>query len=115
MTARIELARNINEEATDVKITRSKDGSSSTATFYFSDPACMREENQTKSNPILGMFMVDEEGELVTRNVNAKFINGRSAGIEAIHVMDGELEWERFMRFMDRYAEANGMGFNKSS
>jgi photosystem II 13kDa protein len=115
MTARIELARNIDEEASDVKITRSKDGSTSTATFYFAEPACMREENQTSNNPILGMFMIDEEGELVTRNVNAKFINGRSAGIEAIYKMDGESEWERFMRFMNRYAEANGMGFNKSS
>lgn len=115
MTARIELARNIYEEATDVKITRSKDGATSTATFYFAEPTCMSDENQTSNNPILGMFMVDEEGELVTRNVNAKFINGRSAGIEAIYKMDGESEWERFMRFMNRYAESNGMGFSKKS
>jgi photosystem II 13kDa protein len=114
MTAKIELARSIEEEATDVKITRSKDGATSTATFYFAEPTCMNEENQTSNNPILGMFMIDEEGELVTRNVNAKFINGKSAGVEAIYKMDGELEWERFMRFMNRYAEANGMGFNKS-
>jgi photosystem II protein len=113
MTARIQLARDIDEEATDVKITRSKDGSIGTATFYFVEPNCMKEENQG-SNNILGMFMIDEEGELVTRNVNAKFINGQPAGIEAIYKMDGEVAWERFMRFMNRYAEANGMGFSKS-
>ncbi|NJL42867.1 MAG: photosystem II reaction center protein Psb28 [Pseudanabaena sp. SU_2_4] len=114
MTARIELARNVEEEADDVKITRSKDGATSTATFYFAEPICMNGENQSSNTPILGMFMIDDEGELVTRNVNAKFINGRPAGIEAIYKMDGEFEWERFMRFMNRYAEANGMGFSKS-
>jgi photosystem II protein len=114
MTARIQLARDIDEEATDVKITRSKDGATSTATFYFAEPNCMKEENQGSNNNILGMFMIDEEGELVTRNVNAKFINGKPAGIEALYKMDGESEWERFMRFMNRYAEANGMGFSKS-
>jgi len=24
-------------------------------------------------------------------------------------------EWDRFMRFMERYAERNGLGFSKSS
>ncbi len=114
MTAKIQLARDVDEEATDVKITRSRDGATSTATFFFAEPTCMSEKNQGTNSPILGMFMIDDEGELVTRNVNAKFINGRPAGIEAIYKMDGEFEWERFMRFMNRYAEANGMGFSKS-
>ncbi|WP_019500202.1 photosystem II reaction center protein Psb28 [Pseudanabaena sp. PCC 6802] len=115
MTARIQLAANIDEEATDVKITRSKDGSTSTATFYFAEPKCMSSENPEQSNNILGMFMIDEEGEIVTRNVNAKFINGKPAGIEAIYRMEGEFAWERFLRFMNRYAEANGMSLNKKS
>jgi photosystem II protein len=51
---------------------------------------------------------------MVTRNVNAKFVNGKAAGIEAIHKIEGEQEWERFLRFMNRYAESNGMGLNKS-
>jgi photosystem II protein len=112
MTATIQLARGVNEEASDVRLTRSKDGSISTATFIFNEPACM-EEGQI-NNEVTGMFMIDEEGELVTRTVNAKFINGKPAGIEAIYKMRGENEWERFMRFMNRYAEANGMDFSKS-
>ncbi|MGB7484816.1 MAG: photosystem II reaction center protein Psb28, partial [Phormidesmis sp.] len=46
--------------------------------------------------------------------VNGKFINGEPAGIEAVYVMRGQDEWERFMRFMDRYAEANGLGLTKN-
>ncbi|MEE3716349.1 photosystem II reaction center protein Psb28 [Tumidithrix elongata RA019] len=112
MTAKIQLARGVDEEVSDVRLTRSKDGSTSTATFIINEPNCTSSANSGLTD-ITGLFMIDEEGELVTRNVNAKFINGKPAGIEAVYKMEGESEWERFMRFMDRYAEANDMGFNK--
>jgi photosystem II protein len=113
MTAKIQLTRGIDEEATDVKITRSKDGDTSVAVFIFDAPKCMTGAD-AGTNEILGMYMIDEEGEMVTRNVNAKFINGKSAGIEAIHKIEGEREWQRFLRFMNRYAESNGMSLNKA-
>ena len=112
MTAKIQLSLGIDEEATDVKITRSKDGDTSVAVFIFDAPNCMTGKN-AGNNEILGMYMIDDEGEMVTRNVNAKFINGKSSGIEAIHKINGENEWERFLRFMNRYAETNGMSLNK--
>jgi photosystem II 13kDa protein len=113
MSANIQLTRGIDEEASDVKMTRAKDGSNGTATFIFKEPKCTNEENQALTD-ITGMFMIDDEGELVTRNVNAKFINGKPAGIEAIYIINSPQEWERFLRFMNRYAEANGMDFNKA-
>ncbi len=113
MTAKIQLAIGIDEEASDVKITRSKDGDTSVAVFFFNAPNCMTGATAS-TNEILGMYMIDEEGEIITRNVNAKFINGKSAGIEAIHKINGQNEWERFLRFMNRYAEANGMSLNKA-
>ena len=33
--------------------------------------------------------------------------------IEARYMMRSQFEWDRFMRFMDRYAESNGLGFEK--
>lgn len=62
---------------------------------------------------ITGMFMIDEEGEMSTVDVNAKFINGKPSGIEARYVMKTESDWNRFMRFMERYAVDNGLGFSK--
>ena len=44
----------------------------------------------------------------------AKFKNGQPAGIEAKYVMKSTSQWDRFMRFMQRYAEDNNLGFNKS-
>ncbi|AFY73137.1 photosystem II reaction center protein Psb28 [Synechococcus sp. PCC 7502] len=113
MTAKIQLTRGIDEDVSDVRLTRAKDGSNGTATFIFKDPKCTNEANKALTD-ITGMFMTDEEGELVTRNVNAKFINGKPAGIEAVYIIDSPQAWDRFMRFMNRYAEANGMGFNKA-
>lgn len=110
--AHIEFARGVVEEVVpDVRLTRAPDGTNGTATFYFEHPKAFDEEEGVE---ITGMYMVDEEGELVTREVNGKFVNGEPAGIEALFVMKSEAEWERFMRFMNRYAEQNGLGFSKS-
>jgi photosystem II protein len=109
--AEIQFARGIAEPVIpDVRLTRAKDGSNGTATFYFDYPQALSENGVE----VTGMYMVDEEGELVTREVNGKFINGEPAGIEAIYVMKSEADWDRFMRFMNRYAEKNGLGFTKS-
>jgi photosystem II protein len=58
------------------------------------------------------MFLSDDEGELMTTDVNAKFSNGKPQSIEATLVMKSPAEWDRFMRFMGNYAESNGLGFN---
>ena len=95
----------------DVRMTRSKDGTNGTATFYFEFPKAL---DPATGVEVTGMYMVDEEGELVTRDVNGKFVNGEPAGIEATFIIKSVQEWERFMRFMNRYAEENGLGFTKS-
>jgi photosystem II protein len=63
---------------------------------------------------ITGMYMIDEEGEIITREVKGRFINGKPEALEAVYLMKSKDEWDRFMRFMQRYAEENGLGFNKS-
>ncbi len=58
--------------------------------------------------------MTDDEGEITTVEVQAKFVNGKPSKIEAKYVMRSSFEWERFMRFMERYAEEKGLGFSKN-
>jgi photosystem II 13kDa protein len=110
--ATIQLARGFAEQADDVKISRAKDGSTSVATFFFETPVCMTEE--AGGAEISGMYMIDDEGEIVTRNVNAMFVNGRPAGVKATYKIEGQYDWERFLRFMERYAADNGMALNKA-
>jgi photosystem II protein len=57
------------------------------------------------------MFLIDEEGQLVTREVNAKFVNGKPAALEATYTWKTPEDFDRFMRFAQRYAEANDLGF----
>ena len=106
--AEIQFARGVAEETIpDVKVTRSKTGNSGTATFYFEDPNILSSES---SDEITGMYLVDDEGEIVSREVKGKFINGEARAIEAVLIMKSEQEFERFVRFMNTYAEEHGLG-----
>ncbi|MBD1871172.1 photosystem II reaction center protein Psb28 [Oculatella sp. FACHB-28] len=110
--AQIEFSRGVIEEVIpDVRLTRAKDGTNGTATFYFQNPKALANDSTTE---ITGMYLIDEEGELSTKEVKAKFVNGQPEALEAIYIMRSAEDWERFMRFMNRYAEENGLGFNKS-
>lgn len=111
--AEIQFSRGIAEDVIpDVRLTRSRDGSNGQAIFYFQNPKAL---DNDRTDDITGMYLIDEEGEIVTREVKAKFINGQPDSLEAIYVMKSPEEWDRFMRFMERYAEENGLGFSKSS
>lgn len=110
--AEIQFSKGITEDVIpDVRLTRSKDGSNGTATFIFDKPKALEAES---TDSITGMYMIDEEGEILTREVKAKFINGQPAALEALYIMRSADDWERFMRFMNRYAESNGLGFTKT-
>ncbi|MEO1429107.1 MAG: photosystem II reaction center protein Psb28 [Cyanobacteria bacterium J06632_19] len=105
--AKIQFSRGVNEEVIpDVKLTRSRSGDSGTATFFFEHPKAL---DKTSTDEITGMYMLDEEGEIVTREVKGIFVNGQPENIEAIYLMKSAEEWERFMRFMERYADENGL------
>jgi len=101
----------IEETIPNVRLTRSANGSSGTATFYFESPRVLDNDN---TEDITGMYLIDEEGEIVTREVKGKFINGKAQALEATHVMKTTEQWDRFMRFMNRYAQENGLEFSKS-
>ena len=95
---------------------RSKDGENGVATFNFDKPSffnCEREED-VPQGAITAMTMEDEEGEISTANVSARFVEGKPVGLLVRHEMKSPGEWDRFMRFMERYAEANGLGFAKA-
>lgn len=110
--AEIQFSRGVKETVIpDVRVTRSKTGVTGTARFYFDGPTILNKES---SDEITGMYLVDEEGEIVTREVKGKFINGRPTSIEATLILNSQTEWDRFVRFMERYGEENGLGFTKA-
>ena len=114
MEAKIQFIKGLDEKVLpDVRLTRSRDGSTGTATFRFKNPNIL-DKNTAKEGEITGMYLIDDEGILETSDVNARFVNGKPQAIESIYIMKSSYDWERFMRFMERYAKSNGLIFTKA-
>ena len=112
MGATIQFFRGVDEPVVpDIRLTRSRDGRTGQAMFVFEEPEALAPE---RLGDISGMFMVDEEGELVTREVNARFVNGKASALEATYTWKSLDDFERFMRFAQRYAESHELGFSGS-
>ena len=85
MIAHIQFIKGIDEKILpDIRLTRSRDGSTGTATFRF------------KNANVLDKSLA---------------LNGE---ITAIYIMKSPEGWDRFMRFMKRYGESNGLVFTKA-
>ncbi|KAI6673493.1 hypothetical protein NL676_001399 [Syzygium grande] len=95
----------------DVRLTKSKDGTNGVAIFRFEQPSVFDASGDV--GDITGFYMIDDEGVLQSVDVSAKFVNGKPAGIEAKYIMRSPREWDRFMRFMERYSNENGLQFIK--
>lgn len=108
----IQFIQGTNEQTIpDVKLTKSRDGTNGVATFSFEQPSVF--DSSGELGDITGFYMIDEEGMLQSVDVNAKFVNGKPARIEAKYIMRSPREWDRFMRFMERYSNENGLQFIK--
>jgi photosystem II Psb28-2 protein len=60
--------------------------------------------------------LMDSEGELLLIPASTKIIFGGDDGDDLERIdftveVETDEHWDRFMRFMQRYAEANGMGY----
>ena len=110
--AAIQFFRGVDEPVVpDIRMTRSRDGRTGQAIFVFDQPDALAPESM---GDIGGMYMVDEEGQLVTREVNAKFVNGKPAALEATYTWKTPEDFERFMRFAQRYADSHELGFSQN-
>ena len=99
-----------------IKLTRSatssRDGEffTGTATFWFENAEALYRD-LTVESLITGMRLCDEEGVVATTDVKAKFHRGNPSGITAVLVLSNPTEWDRFMRFMARFAAQSGLAF----
>jgi photosystem II protein len=109
MAAAIQFFRGVEEPVVpDIRLTRSRDGRTGQALFIFEEPEALAPE---AIGDITGMFMMDEEGELVTREVKARFVNGKASALEVTYTWKTTDDFDRFMRFAQRYADSHELGF----
>ena len=94
----------------EIRLTRSKDGTTGQAFFLFKEPQAL---SSITSGEITGMKMIDSEGEILTREVKVKFIDGEPLFLEAVYIWKNITDFDRFMRFANSYAKSNGLGYSE--
>mgnify|MGYP001259821829 CR=1 FL=1 len=97
----------------EIILTKSKDGQSGQAIFRFDSPEALLSDN---FKDIQGMYLIDEEGQITTREINIAVSkkNGKYTAIEAVYCWRSERDFNRFMRFANRYARKVGLTFQES-
>jgi len=94
----------------EIRLTRSKDGETGQAFFLFEKPQAL---SSITSGEINGMRMIDSEGELITKEVKVKFVDGEPMFLEAVYIWKKKSDFDRFMRFANSYAKSNGLGYSE--
>ena len=98
-----------------VSLTRSRDGSTGTATFVFERPSVLELHSVWEDGLITGMYLCDEYGCMTTEDLKVNFEQGNPQTLQAILVLKSAEEWQRFLRFMRKYAEANDLAFESAT
>tara|TARA_B100000579_G_C22552406_1_gene720444 strand:+ start:63 stop:413 length:351 start_codon:yes stop_codon:yes gene_type:complete len=94
----------------EIRLTKSKDGQAGQAFFRFDNPEALLSDD---FKDIQGMYLIDEEGQIITREINIAVSrkNGKYTAIEAVYCWKSERDFNRFMRFANRYAKKFGLGY----
>ncbi|MGK7940617.1 MAG: photosystem II reaction center protein Psb28 [Crocosphaera sp.] len=116
VTPSIEFFVGISEELSNVSLRRSKQTGIRNVLMTFENLKSLERFRSYTTQTYGDLRLIDSEGEISVTPSSLKIIWGGDEGDELKEVscaFDIEIDehWERFMRFMERYAEANGMAY----
>ncbi len=112
MNARIEFIRNKKELTLPIiKLTKSRNGKTGTATFIFIQPSLFISTN-FKINSINGMYLLWENDKIETKDIEVFFKDGNPYLIKALLIFKNSKEWFHFFKFMNYYSKETGLSFN---
>jgi photosystem II Psb28-2 protein len=117
-TPTVEFYDGIPEEITNVSLRQNRSTGDRTVLLIFERLQAIEEMQSFRSRFSKALKLTDSEGVITIEPSGIKFIFGGDDGDDLIRVectlaIDREDYWERFMRFMHRYAEANGMAYGE--
>ncbi len=118
-TASIQFFAGIFEEVSNVSLRRTPGSLKRIILMTFNQLKALEKFNCFTKQSLNSMLLTDEEGEISVTPSSTQFIFGGAEGDELQRVeckfeIEQDDHWERFMRFMHRYAEANGMAYGES-
>lgn len=116
LTPTIEFFSGLSEELSNVSLRRNAQTGVRNVVFTFRQLRAL-EKFQSFTKEFNGeLRLIDEEGQMNIEPTGVKFIFGGDDGDDLKGAECGfdlveDAHWERFMRFMKRYAAANGMDY----
>ncbi|WAL58547.1 photosystem II reaction center protein Psb28 [Thermocoleostomius sinensis] len=116
----IEFFEGIPEELSDVSLRRNRSTGVRTVLLTFKTLKSIERFRSYTTRFANALRLTDEEGRINIEPSSVQFFRfGGPEGddlqrVECKFEIDREDHWERFMRFMHRYAEANGMVYGET-
>ena len=112
MNVRIEFIKDKKELTLPIiKLTKSLNGTTGTATFIFLKPTLFYDALFSKDN-ITGMTLLWDNTQIETKDIEIFFKNGNPYLIKATLIFKNSKEWFRFLNFMTYYSKETGISFN---
>lgn len=108
----------ITETIDNVSLRRHPDTGDRTVLLTFKQLKAIESFRSFRNEFSKALKLVDEEGTITIEPSGIRFIFGGPDGddldrVECTLTIDREDHWDRFMRFMHRYAQANGMAYGE--
>ncbi|HLO87270.1 MAG TPA: photosystem II reaction center protein Psb28 [Nostocaceae cyanobacterium] len=118
-TPSIQFFAGVFEELSNVSLRQDKITGKRLVVLMFEQLQALAGLNSFTKNSFNSLLLTDEEGEIRVTPSSTQFIFGGAEGDELKRVeckfeVETEEHLDRFMRFMHRYAEANGMEYKQN-
>ena len=98
----IQFVKGKNEkDLPEIRLFRNLDGKKGKVIYKFYKPTTITMEN---FNSIQTMYLIDEEGELLTRKIDLSISDKNITHVKSTYSWNSSKEFKRFMRFAKRYA-----------
>ena len=114
----VQFYEGIPEEISNISLRRDRATGTRRIVLFFERMEAIERFKSFRSQFSKALKLIDEEGEIAIEPLGIRFIFGGPEGddlkqVECTLEVDRDDHWERLMRFLHRYAEANGMAYGE--
>ena len=118
-TPSIQFFEGISEQLSNVSLRRSRNSGIRSVLMTFDSLKALEKFNSFTKGAANSMLLTDEEGAISVKPSSVQFLFSGPEGDELKRVeckfeIEQEDHWERFMRFMNRYAEVNELAYSET-
>ena len=99
-----------------VRLTKSENGETGTATFLFFEPTVFSiflDNDSINTLPIKGMDLIWDKKKITSKDIKIYFKNGKPTVIRSILIFRNSKDWFNFLNFMNCYSKETGLSFTE--